>query len=213
MVLTPSTMPDLGTPAPDFALPATDGATVRRDDFAGRPLLVIFMCNHCPYVIHLREHLAAACKELQDRGVGVVGISSNSVETHPADSPEKMVEEVTAVGYTFPYLYDETQEVAKAYCAACTPDFFLYDAEHRVENVHLAAEKHDYGYSKRVAAYNFMAHHLKLRSSALPYDNGYREDFVQVLEPDQLRVFDDTHPVPPDALQGDQAVIDYLGIR
>ncbi len=132
MVLTPSTMPDLGTPAPDFALPATDGATVRRDDFAGRPLLVIFMCNHCPYVIHLREHLAAACKELQDRGVGVVGISSNSVETHPADSPEKMVEEVTAVGYTFPYLYDETQEVAKAYCAACTPDFFLYDAEHRL---------------------------------------------------------------------------------
>jgi len=91
--------------------------------------------------------------------------------------------------------------------------YALYDAEHRVENVHLAAEKHDYGYSKRVAAYNFMAHHLKLRSSALPYDNGYREDFVQVLEPDQLRVFDDTHPVPPDALQGDQAVIDYLGIR
>ena len=91
--------------------------------------------------------------------------------------------------------------------------YALYHAEHRVENVHLPAEKHDYGPSKRAAAYNFLGHHLDLNMGALPYDNGYKEDFVKVLKPDQLKVFDSAYPLPADALQGDQAVIDYLGFR
>jgi dienelactone hydrolase len=91
--------------------------------------------------------------------------------------------------------------------------YALYDAEHRVENVHLPAEKHDYGYSKRVAAYNFLAHHLKLNSGAIPYENGFKEDFVKILDPDQLKVFTEDHPRPSNALQGDQAVIEYLGIK
>ncbi len=90
--------------------------------------------------------------------------------------------------------------------------YALYDAEHRVENVHLPGEKHDYGYSKRVAAYNFLAHHLQLNSGAVPYDNGYIEDFVEVLDSDLLRVFDENNPFPADALQGDKAVMDYLHI-
>jgi peroxiredoxin len=125
-------MVSLGTPAPDFSLPAPDGTVVRRADFAGKPLLVLFICNHCPFVKHLRSHLAKTGAEYQKKGLAVVGINSNDVETHPDDSPAKMAEEVRAVGYTFPYLFDETQEVAKAYRAACTPDFFLYDAEHRL---------------------------------------------------------------------------------
>jgi peroxiredoxin len=132
MVLTPSTMLELGTAAPDFELPATDGTTVRLSDFEGKPLLVMFICNHCPYVVHLRDHLAATCKTYQQKGMSIVGISANDVETHPDDSPEKMAEESKRIGYTFPYLYDATQDVAKAYCAACTPDFFLFDAEHRL---------------------------------------------------------------------------------
>ncbi|MCK5066924.1 MAG: acetylxylan esterase [Bacteroidales bacterium] len=91
--------------------------------------------------------------------------------------------------------------------------YALYHAEHRVENVHLPAEKHDYGPSKRAAAYNFLGHHLDLNMGALPYDNGYKEDFVKVLKPDQLKVFDSAYPLPAEALQGDQAVIDYLGFR
>ena len=132
MVLTPSTMVDLGTPAPDFSLPAADGRLVSRDDFAGKPLFVMFICNHCPFVKHLRHHLAETCRQYEEKGVGIVGISSNDVATHPDDSPEKMAEEASEIGYTFPYLYDETQEVAKAYRAACTPDFFLYDRDHRL---------------------------------------------------------------------------------
>ena len=132
MVLTPSTMMELGTPAPDFTLADTDGSSVSRNDFAGKPLLVIFMCNHCPYVIHVRDELARLGREYQDKGVGVIGISSNNIETHPDDSPEKMKIEKQLVGYTFPYLYDGTQEVALAYQAACTPDFFLFDADHKL---------------------------------------------------------------------------------
>jgi len=90
--------------------------------------------------------------------------------------------------------------------------YALYNAENRVENVHLPLEKHDYGPSKRAAAYNFLGHHLNLNMGSLPYDNGYREDFVSILEPDQLKVFDAEHPLPGDALQGDEAVIGYLGI-
>ena len=128
MVMTPSVMVELGTPAPDFALPDTRGEVVRRDDYAGKPLLVMFICNHCPFVKHLRSSLAACGAEYMEKGVGIVGISSNDVANYPDDSPEKMAEEVANAGYTFPYLYDESQEVAKAYRAACTPDFFLYDA-------------------------------------------------------------------------------------
>jgi peroxiredoxin len=125
-------MVDLGTKAPDFALPDTTGRIVKRSDFEGKPLLVTFICNHCPFVKHIRTHLAVTAKEYQKKGVGVVGISSNDVSTHPDDGPEKMALEVQAVGYAFPYLYDETQEVAKAYRAACTPDFFLFDGKHKL---------------------------------------------------------------------------------
>jgi peroxiredoxin len=132
MAETPSTMKPLGTPAPDFALPDTDGRTVSLSDFEGRALLVMFICNHCPFVQHIRGGLAQLGRDYAERPLGIVAISANDVESHPADGPEKMAEEVKTAGYTFPYLYDETQEVAKAYGAACTPDFFLFDGEHRL---------------------------------------------------------------------------------
>ncbi|MBC7351333.1 MAG: thioredoxin family protein [Thermogutta sp.] len=134
MVRTASTMMlPLGAKAPDFALPDTEGRIVRLSDFDGAPaLLVIFMCNHCPYVKHIADHLAQFAKEFQAKGVAIVGINSNDAASYPDDSPEKMREEVKLRGYTFPYLYDETQEVAKAYRAACTPDFFLFDKERRL---------------------------------------------------------------------------------
>ncbi len=133
MALTPSTMLDLGTAAPDFCLPDTEGKTVCLDNFEDAPaLLAVFMCNHCPYVKHLRHALADFAGEYQARGLAVVGINSNDVATHPDDSPEKMAREVKSTGYTFPYLYDETQEVAKRYRAACTPDFFLFDKDRRL---------------------------------------------------------------------------------
>ncbi len=123
-----STMLPLGTRAPDFSLPDTNGKVVRRDDSRGAPaLLVFFMCNHCPYVKHVQKGLARLVSEYQEKGVAVVGINSNDPADHPEDSPEAMAREVRAQGYTFPYLYDETQEVATAYHAACTPDFFLFD--------------------------------------------------------------------------------------
>jgi peroxiredoxin len=128
MSLTPSTMLSLGTVAPGFRLPDTNGAPVSLDDFKGAPaVLVIFLCNHCPYVKHVRHELARLGKEYQAKGVAVVGISSNDVATHPDDSPAMMAREKAEVGYTFPYLYDETQEVALAYQAACTPDFYVFD--------------------------------------------------------------------------------------
>jgi len=128
MVETPSTMLPLGTPAPDFRLPDTTGKRVSLDDFGGAPaLLVAFLCNHCPFVKHIRSGLAQFAREAQAKGIAVVGINANDAEAYPEDSPEKMAQEVALAGYTFPYLYDETQEVAKAYRAACTPDFFLFD--------------------------------------------------------------------------------------
>ena len=133
MVKTASTMLSLGTNAPDFSLPNVDGSTVSLSDFAGKPgLLVIFMCNHCPFVVHLRDELARFATEYQEKGLAIVGISSNDVATHPDDSPEKMAEEAVSVGYTFGYLYDENQDVAKSYQAACTPDFFLFDGEQKL---------------------------------------------------------------------------------
>lgn len=131
MVKTASTMLPLGTAAPHFSLPNVDGKTVSLDDFkSSKGLVVIFMCNHCPFVKHLRDGLAKFARDYQAKGVAIVGISSNDVTTHPDDSPEKMVAEHNAAGYTFPYLYDATQKVAIAYKAACTPDFFVFDRNH-----------------------------------------------------------------------------------
>ena len=128
MALTPSTMLPLGTKAPSFSLPDTDGKTVSLKDFAGAPaLLVMFICNHCPFVKHVRAELASLGRDYQSKGVAVVGISANDVITHPDDSPAMMAKEKAAAGYTFPYLYDESQSVALAYEAACTPDFFVFD--------------------------------------------------------------------------------------
>ena len=126
-------MTPLGTSAPDFALPdVVSGKTVRRGDFDGRPLLVMFICNHCPYVKHVRAGLAKLTAEYVAKGVGVVAISSNDATAYPADGPDAMKVEAKEAGYVFPYLFDETQEVAKAYSAACTPDFFLFDRGHKL---------------------------------------------------------------------------------
>ncbi len=133
MAKTPSTMLALGTQAPDFALPDINGKTVSLADFADAPAtVVVFMCNHCPFVIHIRSELAAFAKDVQSKGVAFVGINSNDVENYPDDSPAKMKQEAVEHGYSFPYLYDETQQVAQAYRAACTPDFYLFDREQRL---------------------------------------------------------------------------------
>jgi peroxiredoxin len=128
MVLTPSTMLPLGTKAPAFSLPNVDGRTVSLDDFQSAPAyLVMFICNHCPYVKHVATELARLARDYQAKGVAVIAINSNDVSAHPADSPEQMVHEVESREYTFPYLFDETQAVAQAYKAACTPDFYIFD--------------------------------------------------------------------------------------
>jgi peroxiredoxin len=133
MVRTPSTMLPLGTTAPDFGLPNVDGRIVSLADAAGpKGTVVMFICNHCPFVKHVADQLAALGRDVMPLGVGVVAISSNDVSTHPADSPEQMVHEAEDRGYPFPYLYDESQEVAKDYHAACTPDFFLFDASRKL---------------------------------------------------------------------------------
>jgi peroxiredoxin len=123
----------LGTKAPPFTLINVDGRLVSLSDFDGAPaFLTIFMCNHCPFVKHLADALAQFGAEYMARGVAIVGISSNDVSSFPADSPEQMVHEAEDRGYTFPYLFDESQEVAKEYRAACTPDFFLFDGDRRL---------------------------------------------------------------------------------
>ena len=133
MVKTASTMLELGTEAPGFALPDINGNSVSLDDFAGKPgLLVIFMCNHCPFVKHVASELSRLAKDYSDKGVAVVGISSNDIANYPDDAPEKMKQEAADQGYDFPYLYDESQAVAKAYRAACTPDFYLFDADRKL---------------------------------------------------------------------------------
>ena len=130
MVLTPSTMLDLGTEAPNFTLADPDGnsfdlSTQQID----RGLLVIFMCNHCPYVIHIREKLVQKIREYQDQGITVVAVNSNDYTTHPDDSPERMAQDKKEFGYTFSYLVDDDQQVARSYQAACTPDFYLFDKD------------------------------------------------------------------------------------
>lgn len=133
MARTPSTMLELGTAAPDFSLPEpATGKTVSLSDFTGRPLVVLFICNHCPYVLHIAAKLAEIARAFQQRDVEFVAINSNDVANYPDDSPEKMPAMSEQFGFTFPYLFDESQAVAKAYRAACTPDLYLFDADHRL---------------------------------------------------------------------------------
>ena len=133
MVQTLSTMLALGTSAPQFSLPDPDGKIVSLSDFDGAPaLVVVFMCNHCPFVKHVAPGLANLAREYQDKGVAVVGVNPNDVANYPDDSPQKMAEASKEYGYTFPYLLDESQAVAKAYRAACTPDFFVFDADRQL---------------------------------------------------------------------------------
>ena len=129
-----STMMSLGTPAPDFALPdVVSGRTIKRDDFANKPaLLVAFICNHCPFVVHIREPLAALIKEFQPRGLAMVAVCSNDATRYPDDAPDLMAAMALRLHFTFPYLYDESQQVAHAYRAACTPDFYVFDGLRRL---------------------------------------------------------------------------------
>lgn len=130
MVLTPSTMMlPLGASLPAFALPDLDGSIVSSADFAGTPTLIAFICHHCPFVTHIRKGFAAFAAEYRDRGLAIVAINSNDIVAFPEDGPEGMRHEATFAGYTFRYLFDETQEVAKAFRAACTPDLFLFDRD------------------------------------------------------------------------------------
>jgi peroxiredoxin len=123
----------LGTKAPAFRLPSTEKEEVSIEDFSGaKALCVVFMCNHCPYVKHIREHFVRYVRDYQKRGVAFVGINSNDVYNYPDDSPGHMARLSKELGFSFPYLYDESQEVAKAYQAACTPDFFLFDGDRKL---------------------------------------------------------------------------------
>lgn len=134
MSLTASTMLELGTQAPDFQLPDTvSGQTISLDRFVDKTaLLVIFMCAHCPFVQHVKDEIARIDRDYSDKGLGIVAISANSVETHPDDAPDKLKAMAQEMGFSFPFCYDETQETAKAYTAACTPDFFLFDRDRKL---------------------------------------------------------------------------------
>mgnify|MGYP001823587703 CR=1 FL=1 len=133
MVKTASTMLELGTSAPDFSLPNVDGSTVSLADFSdSKALLDAFVCNHCPFVVHIREEFVKFAKDYQDKGVAIAAISSNDVENYPQDGPEKMKEEAAEHGFTYAYLFDGDQSVAQAYKAACTPDFFLFDSDQKL---------------------------------------------------------------------------------
>jgi len=137
MARTESTMLDLGVQAPAFTLPnqnpEVSGAEVSLSDFDGaKGLLVMFVCNHCPYVVHLRQALIDFAHDYQPQGLQVVAISANSADSHPQDGPDKMAEEAVNHGFPYPYLYDESQAVAQAYQAACTPDFYLFDASQKL---------------------------------------------------------------------------------
>jgi peroxiredoxin len=131
MARTESTMLELGTKAPDFRLPdVVSGRTVSLEDFAGaKALLVMFICRHCPFVKHVEGELARIGRDYAESGLGIVAISSNDAETHPDDAPDGLREQAERLGLTFPYLYDESQDAAMAYRAACTPDFYLFGAD------------------------------------------------------------------------------------
>jgi peroxiredoxin len=133
MAATPSTMLDLGTTLPAFRLRDINGKAVTSNDFgASRGLLVAFICPHCPYVRHVRGEFARLARDVQQHGISVIAINSNDATEFPDDSPEGMRQEAREIGYTFPYLVDDTQEVAKSFRAACTPDFFLFDNQRRL---------------------------------------------------------------------------------
>lgn len=133
MAATESTMLELGTSAPDFDLPKPDGSRVRLSDFAdAEGLVVAFICNHCPFVKHIREGLAEFARDYVPRNIGMVAINSNDFATYRSDAPERMQEEIDNFGYRFPYVYDESQDVAKAYRAACTPEFYLFDGNRKL---------------------------------------------------------------------------------
>jgi peroxiredoxin len=130
MARTPSNMRELGTPMPSFDLPDTvSGKNVSSASLLGRPSVVMFICNHCPYVKHIRDGIAQLGRFCQERGVGMVAISSNDAVAYPDDAPGPMAAEAKAAGYVFPYLFDESQAVARAFDAACTPDLYIYDAD------------------------------------------------------------------------------------
>lgn len=133
MAVTPSNDIKLGTPAPEFALPDAEGKIHRLEDFAGKPaLLVAFICNHCPFVKHIRRELSAFARDYAPKGLVIVAINANDETTYPEDSLTNMGKEAKAQGYIFPYVQDKSQDVAKAYRAACTPDFFLFDAKRKL---------------------------------------------------------------------------------
>lgn len=133
MAQTPSTMLELGTSAPDFDLPEPlTGKHYTLASFQNKPLLLAFICNHCPFVLHILDGFVEFANEYNEKGLDVVAINANNIETHPDDSPEKMVELINQRGIGFPYLYDESQQTAKAYRAACTPDFYLFDENRKL---------------------------------------------------------------------------------
>ncbi len=134
MVMVSSTMLELGTPAPDFALPdVISGDTVSLETFADQSVLVImFICEHCPFVKHVQNELARLGHDYHAKNVGILAVSANSVQTHPQDAPEHLKAMAIALDFTFPYCYDETQAMAKAYTAACTPDFFVFDSDRKL---------------------------------------------------------------------------------
>lgn len=133
MSRTPSTMLELGTKAPDFDLPdPLSGGSVSLSDYRDMPLLIVFSCNHCPYVLHLLKSFAEYAREAKKSGLSMVMINANDIDNYPADSPQKMIDLAREYELDFPYLYDESQQVAMAYRAACTPDFFLFDSQHRL---------------------------------------------------------------------------------
>ena len=134
MALKHSEMLSLGTTAPPFSLPdVVSGRTVALDDFSEQPgLLVMFICNHCPYVVHVREALAKIGEDYMAKGIGIVAISSNDATNYPDDAPEQLKAMAESLKFNFPFCYDETQDIAKAYRAVCTPDFFLFDKERRL---------------------------------------------------------------------------------
>lgn len=134
MVLTPSTMLELGTAAPDFNLPDTvSGKNISLGDFKGKKaLLLMFICRHCPYVVHVKEELARIGKDYAGKDVGIAAISANDADKYPDDAPGKLKEMALELNFNFPFCYDETQETAKVYTAACTPDFFVFDASRKL---------------------------------------------------------------------------------